>query len=354
MPNIRWRDWLTQARPSAAAYAASIRELPGDIAGMTGAIGACTIYPIKALGPLDVSSMLVTESGLKTADGRIPDRGLMLAIKLEEDQEFDGVIYRYKRFSQRISGCLSRVTPSYDGRVVSYDAEGMDTLQIYPEQFFPSRKGATVMVKMYDNGDEVLPVCIEDGPITPWIRQFLGMAQTKIDPDSVVVLNPMYNFQRAVEKMHARRTQASMQFTDGGFGLVTSQSTTDWMNRLIKKQRGSDFRGVPVEAFRANVVLEDVPPNTEDLIDTLQVEDGSQMLFGGQCVRCSVTMIDPKRGVVPDGEPLAFLAKERPPRPDKLNKTTFGVNWVSGENEEWRIRRGQPFTIVSEKRFVTV
>lgn len=353
MPDVRWRDWLTQARPTAAAYAASIQNLPQDIAGMEGAVTGCSIYPIKGLGALDVPEMLVAGTGLKTADGKIPDRGLMLAMRLTENKDMTGVSYGYKRLSQRNSGYLARMMPSYNGHMLSYHADGMDPLHICPEQFFPSRKGATVMVKMYDEGEELMPACLEDGPITPWIRQFLGMAQTKVDPDTVVVLCPMFNYQRAVERMHACNMIRSMQFTDGGFGLAVSCSTTSWMNQLIKEQRGPDFRDVPVGAFRPNIVLDGLPPNAEDLVDTLQFEGGHSILFGGQCVRCAVTKIDPATGVAPDNEPLKFLATQRPPRPDKLNKTTFGVNWVS-DREGWHIRCGQSFTVASEKQMITV
>ncbi len=353
MPDVRWRDWLTQARPSAAAYAASIQNLPQDIAGMEGAITGCSIYPIKGLGALDVPEMLVAGTGLKTADGKIADRGLMLAIRLEQKQQVDGVFYGYKRFSQRDTPCLALAMPSYNGHIVSYNADGMDTLHIYPEQMLPSRKGATVMVKMYDEGNDVLPASIEDGPITPWVRSFLARSKVKVDPNSVVVLCPMLHYQRGIEKMHARKTCGSMQFTDGGYGLAVSSSTVIWMNGLIKETRGIDFRGIKAGAFRPNIVLDGLPPNAEDLVDTLQFEGGHSMLFGGLCVRCSVTMIDPKTGVAPDAEPLAFLAKQRPPRPDKLNKTTFGVNWVS-DSEGWHIRCGQSFAVASEKQMITV
>ena len=107
-----------------------------------------------------------------------------------------------------------------------------------------------------------------------------------------------------------------------------------------------------MEAFRPNIVLDELPPNVEDVIGRIsfQGKEHIRMLFGGMSVRCDVTRVDPRTGNKPDKEPLRWLKAHRPPRLDAPHSTTFGVNTVFPVMESAKvIRPGECFIIEEEK-----
>ncbi|MEK9166719.1 MAG: hypothetical protein AAB836_00265 [Patescibacteria group bacterium] len=95
-------------------------------------------------------------------------------------------------------------------------------------------------------------------------------------------------------------------------------------------------RQISDRAFRPNILLDGLPPNVEDLIDSavikpgymkesgLKLVNGVRMEFGKMCVRCAIPNIDPKTATH-TAEPGKWLVKNRPRRLD-VPKATFGVN----------------------------
>lgn len=347
------REELISARPEAREYAASLRSLP-HLAGMRGTIGDVVLFPIKALGGLKMNQgAKATDSGLTTPDGKLSDRMAMLTLK--EEGELEEGHYDAVRFSQREEGILVLMKPQYDGQTLTYTAPGVPPLSITPQEL-KRRDGERVKVRMFKKGKKRIVEGIrEDGPVTAWVQEALSKLtnQPRYAIDDVDVILPPWDFQRNVEEMHRRNQEAETLYSDGGQILVASSSTLAWMNASLRRKYGETVRGIPMEAFRPNMVLNGLPPNTEDLINYIHIGGTREricMLFGGMSVRCDVTRVMQESGEKPDKEPLRWLKKNRPPRPDNLNSTTFGMNTVFPDTEVGKImREGDPFIILSEK-----
>lgn len=343
-----WREQLIATRPDASSYIQSIEGL--GVESLQGSVGFVGIAPIKSLGMLALDGARLTRTGLATLDGGMQDRAMMFVY------ESPGERYTHERFSQREESCLALVRcVSYDGRVLRYVAPGMRDLTVYKDQFYP-RKGHPLQTLMSAQTQEIVPVTPEaHGAVTDWVREFLGHHGTgRIDPARVqAVVMPFAFRERAVDAMHQRETLVQTLLTDGGYALATSRSTLKWMQTSLSAQHGPNFRDISMDAFRPNIVLEGLPPNSEDLIDSIEFcKDGKcfKILFGGLCIRCAVTTVDSRTGRKPDAEPLKFLSKQRPARPDKPNSTTFGVNVAASEEAEGTvIKPGDTFRVVAQK-----
>lgn len=122
-------------------------------------------------------------------------------------------------------------------------------------------------------------------------------------------------------------------FTDGYPLLVLSEAS-----RLDLSMRvGTDL---PVERFRPNLLLGDVPAYVEDAVATVQV-GGVALRLGKPCTRCVITTLDPYTGAAGGDEPLRTLRGYR--YDPALRGVTFGRNAVllAGSAGQW-LQVGQP------------
>ncbi|CAF1732295.1 unnamed protein product [Brassica oleracea] len=106
--------------------------------------------------------------------------------------------------------------------------------------------------------------------------------------------------------------------------LVSSQASLDHLNTLLPEP-------VPMNRFRANIVVENGDPFDEDLWDEIKIND---LVFKGVrlCYRCKITTMDQDTGV-PSTEPIQTLRKFRSDTllmPDKKSqrKVFFGKEMV--------------------------
>jgi len=325
------RERLIAARPDAKKYAETLRAIPEEIRWIRANISHLALYPIKSLGGLPVDTAAIAEDGLWTPDEKLGDRMAMLAIR--DVGEAEGQIHEYSRFSPRNEGKLVLAKPEYNGETLSYEAPDFEEKLVIPVQDLQPKDGRPVALKMFgDSG--IMAGVLEKGPITDWVRRYLRKVnpKPKYRIDDVEVILPPQNFSRYVEQIHRRNLPAKTLYTDGGQLLVTSTSTLDWMNKIMEECYGTDYRRIAMEAFRPNMVIDDLLPNMEDIIDNafIDAKGGKvKMFFGDMSVRCDVTRVDQSTGEKPkDAEPLKWLAKNRPPRLDKPNSTTFGINTV--------------------------
>lgn len=346
MSHVRSRHLLVGGAEDrgADAYVRSIYTLPNPIQG-TATIGDLWISPIKSLGMLWLGDgAYIGTEGLRTPDGRVSDRSVMLVVR--SPGEVEGRRYGFERFSQRDSGHLVLAQPTYLDEKLVYESAGMDPLILYPSQLAQS-DGEVVKVRMFKKASEICEGILEVGSVTAWVRQLLSTHNSRVNPNDVFALLQPSGFQRQVDAVHRCGMDVQTAYSDGGQILVTSRSTLEWMNNLRLGRRS-----IRTEAFRPNIELRGLPPNAEDLIGAMSAEaDASiRMYFGGLCVRCPVPNIDPMTGGTPDKDPLAWLARNRPPRPDQPNSTTFGVNCVFAPSSVGKVvKPGMAFRVVSEK-----
>ncbi|CAN7091415.1 unnamed protein product [Brassica rapa subsp. narinosa] len=115
--------------------------------------------------------------------------------------------------------------------------------------------------------------------------------------------------------------------------LVSSQASLDHLNTLLPEP-------VPMNRFRANIVVENGDPFDEDLWDEIKIND---LVFKGVrlCYRCKITTVDQETGV-PSTEPIQTLRKFRSDTllmPDKKSqrKVFFGKEMVWN----WNISNSQ-------------
>lgn len=353
---MKLREQLIEARPNATAYAESLRALPSTVEGIRGYIGALKIFPIKALCGISLNNgATVGNRGLSTPDGMLSDRMAMLALR--EPGEIGGEGYDFVRFSQRNEGKLVLPIGSYNERnnLLTYSAGGIPMLpvDISPDELAP-REGKIVRVKMFNDG-EIFEGIPEEGSITEWVRNFLAKqeGERKYRIDDIELLLPSTSFERTVEDRHRREQEAGTIYSDGGQILAASSSTLSWMNRGLKAHHQTQFRPIEMDAFRPNMILGGLPHNAEDIIDEIQIMTARgpiRMLFGGMSVRCPVTQINQVTGEKLDKEPLNWLSKNRPPRLDKPNSATFGINTVfPREAEGSTILPNSDFVVTKEK-----
>ena len=116
---------------------------------------------------------------------------------------------------------------------------------------------------------------------------------------------------------HARHV---VGFADGYPVLVVNAASV----RAVADAAGVD---VPLDRWRANIVVDGAPAWAEDGWSVLRLGD-IELRLVKPCVRCVVTTTDQRRGVVAGNEPLATLARLRRSAHPRLHGVTFGMNAV--------------------------
>lgn len=356
--SLEYRNSLIDSREGLYRYAISLASIPEDLSGLRASISAC-IYPIKALSELRCGNFNVSNEGLSSWDG-FKDRMAMIVQKKSgecKDGSFD-----YVRLSQRTAPqfALIKTGKTLDGSM-DYEAPDFESFTLHVGNLDP-KEGETVVTRIFDDGELAAGV-LENGPVTEWVHRFLSnypVKGGKLDVNDVHVIVQTSDFERQVEELHRRGVDSRILYSDGGQILVTSQSTLDWMNQGSKSQNGNDHRKIYNSAFRPNIVLDGLPANVEDLIDSAVIKpgyvkescleeiEGVRMQFGKMCVRCAVPNIDQETAKHTD-QPGKWLVKNRPRRPD-VPKATFGVNAeFDVRGKKLVIDDGDTFIITGEK-----
>jgi hypothetical protein len=337
---MSYRETLIQLSRARGAenYARSIEQMPSLI-GVRGAISGISLSPLKSAKMMNVRSAVIGECGLVDPSVTVSDRKAMIVRRMPG--EVNGSTYEFVRFSQREAPFLSLIQQDVDGEKIVFSMAGMPSLEIDAERL-ESKHGDRSIVLMSTQSKE-LTHCVHSpatSTLTLWIHEVIRKFEPNFPIDAIEVVLRPERHERFVETDDACGTLAQTDFSDGAMVTVASQSTLDAMNAARK-----GLRQVTAEAFRMNILLEGLPPNAEDLIASMLIRpDDDQPIvlrFGRMCVRCPVPCVDPETGVRPDGEPLAWLLKNRPPRPqedkDKERKSaTFGINCVFDAEERGR------------------
>lgn len=127
------------------------------------------------------------------------------------------------------------------------------------------------------------------------------------------------------------------QFSDGYPLLVLSQASVDDLAARVGQQ-------LPVERFRANLVVGGVDPYAEDAAGVL-VAGAARFTLTKACTRCVITTIDQQRGERDGEEPLRTL---RSYRHDKaLRGVVFGRNAFAVEGVGTELWRGMPVSLLA-------
>jgi uncharacterized protein YcbX len=334
------RAALVNSRPGAALYARALANLPASVVGLEAHLSELVIFPVKGLGAVRLLRARVEHRGLVDPASGLADRGVMLAIRQRGEMP-DGEVYDALGLANRNEATLALARASFEDGALMYNARGLTPLRLEPASLAPASEGERIRVKLPYGGGPIIEGVVDDGPLATWVRDLLRAhpARRRYDVRDVVAIRPADDHRRSVAERHLGGQDAQTLFSDGAHALVASASTLAWMNDALVAE---GHRAIAMEAFRPNIVLQGLPPNAEDVIGEAHVnaEDGPvRLVFSSLCIRCDATRVDYMTGSRPDTQPLAWLARNRPPRDEDANAATFAINAVFPRAAHGRILR---------------
>lgn len=249
------------------------------------------LYPLKGARGIDLAAAEATATGLVA--GAVGDREWMV---VDAAGHF---------LTQREIPDLARVGTALGGDGLVLSAPGCEPL-VLPLVRPPGVAREITLwrskVRGFDQGDDA----------AAWIAACLGRDDVRLvrfDRSQPRHCNPDY----------AGTTGAHTLFADGYPVLVLgTASLADLNTRLIAKGEAA----MPMDRFRPNIVLDDVPAYDEDHLATIDC-GGVVLKLVKPCTRCKVTTIDQRTGAV-GIEPLPTLATYR--NDARLRGVVFGMN----------------------------
>lgn len=126
---------------------------------------------------------------------------------------------------------------------------------------------------------------------------------------------------------------AHTKFSDGYPILVLgSESVVD-----LRKRMGVTVYQLPIDRFRANLVISGLPAYEEDFVDTLE-QAGLCLKLVKPCTRCSVPSVDQLTGEQNGPSPLDTLAGYR--MNPAVDGATLGVNAILAKGPGSELRAG--------------
>jgi uncharacterized protein len=268
---------------------------------MSATLASLHVYPLKSCRGIDLTSALLTPTGL--AD----DRHWML-------------VRPNGRFvTQRELPRMALIGTTVSAAALELIAPGMPSLRV-PREKPGDARDVTVWKftgRGIDSGDEA----------AAWFSQFLETPLRLVRFDA--------SMPRECSPLWTLGTRAVTEFSDGFPVLVISRaSLTDLNSRLPKS--------LPMQRFRPNVVIDDVAPYAEDRIHELR-SGAVTLRLVKPCARCSITTTDQTRGEVDGVEPLAVLKSYRFDR--ELLGVMFGQNAIIVAGVGERLSVGEEFEI---------
>ncbi|GAA4884888.1 MOSC domain-containing protein [Actinomycetospora straminea] len=232
-------------------------------------VASLTVFPIKGCAGMAVDRREVTTTGLAG------DRQFMVVAP-------DG---RFK--TQRRHPLLATIRPHLDGSTLTLAAEGRAPCTVEVADDGPRRR-VEIFGKEHpalDQGDEA----------AAWLSDVLGVESRLV----------------GVTPEHRRPTDGLVPglsgWADSGSLLLLSRAAADDLSDRAAERSGEP---VPLERFRANVVLTGCPAHAEDHLDRVLL-GSARLAFSKQAVRCAVVTVDQQTGARVGPEPLETLATYR-------------------------------------------
>jgi uncharacterized protein YcbX len=149
-----------------------------------------------------------------------------------------------------------------------------------------------------------------------WLRSKLGLSH------AVRLVQFNRDMRRDCSLLYAGESGAHTYFADGYPMLMTNAASLTDLNRRID---GGPASAVPMNRFRPNLVVDNLPAWDEDHVNTLTIGEVVLKLVK-PCVRCEVTTTDQATGLRPSDQPLNTLARFR--NSPEFGGVTFGWNAV--------------------------
>ena len=268
-------------------------------------ISNITVYPIKSLPGIDLSTSILTARGLKL------DRRWML---VRPDGTF---------LTQRENPEMIWLQPSLTNGTlrIQHANKSMSVLHI------PLQSSNTETIKTTIWGDRCRATLV-DQDADHWFSEALDMPCHLVHmPDET---------RRAIKPKNLVRKNTAddiVSFADGVPYLIVGQASLDDLNGRLKNP-------VPMSAFRANFVFDGGTAYAEDEWKHIKIGQGVRFEAGVDRARCNVITIDPNTAAF-QKEPLKTLASYR----KEGNNIFFGKSLHLSSVEGGTINVGDPIVI---------
>jgi uncharacterized protein YcbX len=246
-----------------------------------GVISELVIYPVKSLQGISLDKSVVTEQGLKW------DRHWMIV-------NDDGLF-----LTQRTNSALATIQTALTNTHLILKHPEYEDLFIPLESNLADQK----LAKVWKSECKVLD---EGQTASDWLVQVLGLWREQ--RLHLVRMNP--NFKRQVSVKHTNGNANSTNFADGYPFLNTNTNSLNELNNELQRQ---NIPAVPMNRFRGNIIVDEVPAFIEHQSDSLRLFGKHEALVGiidfcNPCQRCPVPGIDQFTAEVPTPQqPLKTL-----------------------------------------------
>ena len=273
-----------------------------------------TLYPIKSCHGIALQEATITSSGL--ASGTIQDREWMV---VDAQGQF---------VTQRTHPKMATITPRLNANMMELRAPGLQALSIPIERPDSNAPSLNVRVwrdsiKAHDCGDEA----------ASWMSQVVG------NGCRLVRFHPQSN--RTPNTKWTGGIEAHNMFSDSYPFLVLSQASLDDLNQKLLSQ---GREAIPMNRFRPNIVIGNVPAYEEDHTHSIRIDDAVLQLVR-PCQRCPVPSVDQATGIVgPD--PLDIL-KTYHTSEALRGAVTFGMHATLLQGAGQTLRVGQHIAMSS-------
>ena len=241
------------------------------------------IYPIKSCRGIQLKSAQVTPKGFPW------------------DREFMWVDAQGKFITQRQYPLLATIEVKIDGETLTLST---DNSAITPFSFSPTLEGREITVEVWRDRT----IAIDQGnEVSSWLQSALSLPQNtgirlvRQSPQHIRAINPQY----------AKTDSAPVSFADGYPYLLTNTASLAELNQKITQHHQDPTQAIPMDRFRANLVVDTDEAFAEDNWETIQIGD---VIFDvvKPCTRCIITTTNQFTGVRnPLKEPLRTLATFR-------------------------------------------
>ena len=241
------------------------------------------IYPFKSCQGIKLKRAEVTPKGFAS------------------DREFMLITQKGKFLTQRQFPQLAKVRVQISENQISLSA--VDN-SVAPLTFQPTLTGTKIEVEIWgdrttaiDQGDEV----------AEWFQTFLELDSQK--KCRLVKQSPQYV--RPINRRAANSTQESVSFADSYPYLLTTTASLNKLNHRIREIEQQDFRPIPMDRFRPNIVVKTDRSFVEGNWKSIQIGEVKFILVK-PCSRCIITTTNQQTGKTSQSrEPLRTLGTFR-------------------------------------------
>lgn len=241
-----------------------------------GVISELNIYPVKSLQGISLQQAQLTEQGIQW------DRFWMI---VNEEGQFatQRHLSQMAQIKTELSAdSLTLSHPEFEPLTVALDYQG------------DQRKQA----KVWNSECTVLE---EGEEAREWLTKVIGLWRGQ----QLSLVRMATDFSRAVSEKHTDGAQNSTFFADGYPYLVCNTASLQTLNQTLTAKQEE---AIPMSRFRANIVVATEQAFIEHSTQHLLLADEQKLHLCKPCMRCKVTSIDQRSGIVNSPkEPLKTL-----------------------------------------------